>query len=272
MATIIDDAKRYQNENQIQDDAAAKALREQNYKGYFQQQLQLAAAKQLGNRYYQESLERQGLGSSGEGATGNAIMNNAFMNQQQTNLGNYLTEENKITSDNATRWQNEQASKDANLISQIDSIGQSSLTTEEKRGLIEKLTKNYGYGEGGNASSAVQSALDYANAQISSGLPSGADSTWYNDQSALTDIKAIQDASSNQPRNAERMYNYVKENGDDANNSVFELVNSSGHAVHFYYNNGKYYKVTAEQAEKLGKGGSHRLRITWRNDGTQTIQ
>jgi len=253
--TLSEQAKQYQDENQIQDDASAKALREQNYKDYFNQQLQLAAAKQLGDKYFQESMNRQGMGTSGQTDTSRAIANNAYMNRQQTNLGNYQSTEAQITADNATRWQNEQASKDSNFITQLNSIGESTMSTSEKNALIDKLLENYGYASG-NASSAVQSAIDTARAQVNSSVPSGADSSWYNDANALTEETDIKSSLSNWGKATEAMLKNNKKYGPDMDGGLFILQNNNSERAYVYYSGGKYYRISEEQAKSLANNGA----------------
>lgn len=260
--TLSEQAKKYQDENQIQDDASAKALREQNYKEYFNQQLQLAAAKQLGDKYFQDSMNRQGMGTSGQTDTSRTIANNAYLNQQQANLGSYQTKEMQITADNATRWkeeqekqQQEQASKDTNFITQLNTIGESSMSTSEKNALIDKLLENYGYASG-NASSAVQSAIDTARAQINSSVPSGGDSSWYNDANALTEETDVKASFSNWGKATKAMLENNKKFGPEMDGGLFILQNDNSERAYVYYSGGKYYRISEEQAKSLANNGA----------------
>lgn len=251
---LSEEAKKYQDANEITDDASAKALRDRNYKSYFNSQLQLAATRELGNKYYQESLQRQGMGSSGEGSTGNALMNNAFMNAQANNLGNYQQQEAQITADNATRYQNELASRDANFISQLNTIGQMDTDFEQKNKLIDDLISNYGYADG-TGSGAVQSSIALARAQANSGTPSGASASWFNSQNAIADTNTLKESLKYYDKPLETMVSDVNVNGSATDNSVYALNNGTT-TVYVYYYKGNYYRISKEDALKMKNGGS----------------
>lgn len=250
---LSEEAKKYQDANEITDDASAKALREKNYKSYFNTQLQLAATRELGNKYYQESLQRQGMGSSGEGTTGNVLMNNAFMNAQANNLGNYQQQEAQITADNATRYQNELASRDANFISQLNTIGQMEADFEQKNKLIDELVANYGYGN--DASSAVQSSIALARAQANNGTPSGVSASWFNSQNAIADTDTLKESLKYYNKPLETMVSDVNVNGAATDNSVYALNNGTT-TVYIYYYKGNYYRISKDDALKMKQGGS----------------
>ena len=254
--TLSEEAKRFQTTGEIADDATAKALREQNYKKYFNQQLQLDAAQKKANLYFQQGLEQQGLGSTGGSDISRTMMNNAYMNQAQANLGTYQDTENSITADNASRWQTEQASKDQNFLSQLNSIGEmTNLSASDRQQLIDKLIANYGYNDG--SSEVIKSAIDTARAQLSpSNMPKGGNASWYNSDNAITDTAALKSSMGNWGTALSDTLKYIEKVGPEANGMVFQLVSSGYDNAYLYYDNGKYYRITEAQADNLVKNGA----------------
>lgn len=270
MADITEQAKAYQTSNEISDDATATALREQNYKSYFNSQLQLAAAKARANKYYQDSVDSSGLSSSSGSSIAKAIMNNAYQNQANTNLGNYQTQEATITSDNATRYQEEQASKDSNFMTQLNTISQDTSTTyEQKQNLINKLLANYGYSDE-TMGYASKSALDTA-LQTNENNKYG---TAYDQSTIKEQLSNWGDELSYAIKN--------KINGtSNPDNTVIELSNGNGELAYVYYNNGSYYVINQNTAKSLIANGANGYRsskwgwnkrtnnITWTKDSEQ---
>lgn len=254
--TLSDEARRYQTTGEIADDATAKALREQNYKKYFNQQLQLDAAQKKANLYFQQGLEQQGLGSTGGSDISRTMMNNAYMNQAQANLGSFQDTESTITADNASRWQTEQASKDQNFLSQLNSIGEmADISSTEKQQLIDKLIANYGYND--SSSEVIKSAIDTARAQLTpSNMPKGGDSSWYNNDTAVTDTQALKSSMGNWGQALSDTLKYIEKVGPEANGMVFQLQSSGYDNAYLYYDNGRYYRITEAQADNLVKNGA----------------
>lgn len=254
--TLSDEARRYQTTGEIADDATAKALREQNYKKYFNQQLQLDAAQKKANLYFQQGLEQQGLGSTGGSDISRTMMNNAYMNQAQANLDSFQDTESNITADNASRWQTEQASRDQNFLSQLNSIDEmADISSTEKLQLIDKLIANYGYND--SSSEVIKSAIDTARAQLTpSNMPKGGDSSWYNNDTAVTDTQALKSSMGNWGQALSDTLKYIEKVGPEANGMVFQLRSSDYDNAYLYYDNGKYYRITKAQADNLVKNGA----------------
>lgn len=258
MADITEQAKQYQSNNEISDDAAATALREQNYKSYFNSQLQLANAKAKANKYYQESLEQSGTQASGGSDIAKTMMNNAYMNQFQNNLGNYQTQESQITADNASRWSEEQASKDSNFMTQLNTISSDTTTSsDQKQELINKLLANYGY-QNGSMSSASQTAYDSAIQSIKN-----------NQYGTAYDQSGIEEQLGNW---GNELYYAIKEGVNEKqnpDNTVMELVNGNGNLAYVYYNNGSYYVINQNQAKQLVNNGAQTIGIKKNNKGRE---
>lgn len=251
MAT--NDASKYAS-NYVTDDTTAVQERAVNYKNLLNAQIQNANAQRIANKYMANALKQSGLQNTGVGVGATAKVNNNYLNNANNNVADYNSNELQITSDNATRWSEEQASKDATLISAMQTAYSSG-----DGNMVENLLKNNGYiDDNGNWTSAFysldadrQSQLqNYATLYRSDALTNSLQNSVY-----ATDLDSLRELSAS---NGQQIKNFVTNEaetlanyGGKKNGDVYQLKSKlSGNYTYILYNNGRYYIVDEDTYNK----------------------
>jgi len=172
-STVSDDT------SNVYDDALAKAKRDQNYKSYYNQAIQLYNMKNNANKYLQNSLANQGLNTQGYGSSASAGINNTAANLYQDAYKSYMENEQSITDDALSRYEENQTELDNQLVTFIQNA-----TDKEQ---INKYLTNYGYmDKNGNYTEKwenldsdrkayIQSVIDGTNTTTDSNIYTSAD-------------------------------------------------------------------------------------------------
>ena len=151
------------------DDALATALRDQNYKAYFNTAIQQYNMKNNMNKYLNNELANQGLHSQGYGSSAHAGINNQAINLYSQNLANYQKEEQDITQGAYERTEEKAIEKDNQLVQFIANANEYGNTDA-----INKYMQNYGYmNEDGTYTDAWNNLDETRKAYIQSAIDEG---------------------------------------------------------------------------------------------------
>lgn len=258
----------------VYDDAMAKALREQNYKSYFETAIQNYNMKANSEKYLANELAAKGLGTQGYGSSAAAGVQNTAMNMYSQNLDNYNKTEQEITMGNyerAEREKLESEQKQTELDNQVVGFIQNAITYGADKDAINGLLSNYGYMEKDANGNYVftdkwESLSDESKAYISSVIDSkdfvddpNADMPTYGTEYNYDKGKNISgyDADGNLVKrkgwfNDENSYmNTAIEKGEVKPGTYIALVNSKGERLYIYYGtDGKMYNMSHEEYYK----------------------
>lgn len=255
------------------EDKIEQYLKEQNYKELFNAKVQLYNAKNQAQKYYQNELQAQGVGTQGYGSTvGAGIENQAINLYGQADIA--AADKNlQIESDALARQEAKLTEADNQLIQYISSSGGDSA-------LIDTYLQNYGYKDANgnwteqweNADASrkayIQSMIDNAQNQ-----PSGTPKTltpeqfgqvkqqWnFSDGHIFDDLKNLQtnDLGGKSDKTfgktygdeIERMQKLVS-SGQAANGTAFVLTNGNGDTSYVVVYNDMYMVVPALQGNNF---------------------
>lgn len=263
------------------DDVADKAARDQNWKAYYNSQVQNYRVNELAQKYLKNSLQQQGMATQGAMGTAGTQLSNAFLNQGQTNLSNYYDTEADISSNAYSKYQQyaeqmaqEDAARDSELIGYLTSA----TTTAE----AQQYLRNAGYiDDSGNYTSAWNELDDDRKRSIANALTkqqtnvsdtSSLESQLTSAGSQAMDFDTLANSKFGNENDADgwgsdslnkRKYGVAKEldamrnltegNPMSYNGTLFTLKGTFGNRpVYVMFLNGKYYRVTEDYANSYG--------------------
>lgn len=257
----------YSGADESYDDPMAKLERSQNWKEFYNRQVQQNAVNELAAKYYQNTLRQQGLQSSGEGTTQSVIMANAGLNRLSENYGDYLNKEGEISSSAYARYADEQASKDNALIGYIgksqnsDQISQylsnsGLMATKDGNGNIIGITDASGNPIQQDRQAAILNAITMQNNLINAnGIEQRLAKQGATPFATFDDLRNAHAKYGNKigtigkdyKNESNHMNEMVGQGTGEYNGAVFKLERKHGDGViYVYYINGRYYQVTAD--------------------------
>lgn len=249
------------NTETVYDDAQAQALRNSNYKTYYNSQLQLANTKRLAQQYLANNAAQSGMASQGVTGSNYIALNNSYANQYMQNQNAYQTQEDQITQDAYSRYNDEVSAKDQNLINYIynatdygDAMGYlknsgyytdeggidlSSLSADRQRALTDALANKFGQEGSAKRLVATGNMVEVADWDNTDG-----ESIPYFDGNGNR-IKA--DAKHNSGKALVMLKGYTQDGANDG--TAFRLASDSGSGESMYvlHSGGKYYIMTPAQ-------------------------
>ena len=253
-------------EKDVYDDALAKAERDQNYKTYYNNAIQLYNMKLNTQKYLNNSLAQQGLATSGYGTSAHAGVNNNAMNLYSKNLSDYNTAELNTTANAMTRYQAKQDQIDAEFTTYIqDALSQGDME------LFNKYMQNYGYlDEDGNYTEKWDTLDSNRQAYYKSMIDAGMNIASKTDTSKKT--YSIDDLADSQFQSYDKdgnlrngtktfkkqfkdAYNLLKasqSNGTLKNGDAIELYDDNwvNDTTYLIYENGQFRYMTKEQYDE----------------------
>lgn len=129
-----------EEEPTVYDDALAKVKRDQNYKSFYNNAIQLYNMKSNAQKYLDNEMASNGLQTQGYGSSAKVGINNQAINLYEKNFKDYNDTEQTITQDAFNRYNDKQVELDNQLVTFL----QNDINNEDSDAINKHLT-NYGY-------------------------------------------------------------------------------------------------------------------------------
>lgn len=276
------------------EDKIAQYLKDQNYKELFNTKVQLYNAKNQAQKYYQNEMQAQGVGTQGYGSTvGAGIENQAINLYGQADIA--AADKNlQIEADALAREEAKLTEADNQLIQYISSAGGDSA-------LIDTYLQNYGYKDANgnwteqweNADASrkayIQSMIDNALSQQNT-MPKEltpeqfgqVSQQWkFSDGYNYDDFKdlATNDLGNKSEKTFDKTYGdeiermkKLVDSGQVANGTAFVLTNGNGDTSYVVVYNGMYMVVPALQGNNfINQYGGSVIQIKYK-ENTQLLK
>lgn len=235
------------------EDALAKAKRDQNYKSYYNQAIQLYNMKNNANKYLSNSLASQGLNSQGYGSSARVGIGNTAANLYADAYSDYQANEQSITEDAISRYDENQTELDNQLVSYIQASGGDS----DK---INKYLTNYGYmDEEGNYTDKRNNLSEdrkaYLQSEIDNVSTSKNSSTVYSsleDLNSGTYVNSKDEVETLGEHYAEEMKLiwHKASQGEYQDGSAIRITNSEGDTICMMWNGSGFVQISRAEYEK----------------------